>query len=63
MPDKLHGKISDETWWMMDQQVACPTHTSEGKDFMGLEDTLNNILRRLGDMVAFDPVAQGVEAT
>ncbi len=62
MPDKLHSKISDNTWQMMDQQFARPTHTSEGKDFMGLEDTLNSILRQLGDTVAFDPAAQKVKA-
>ncbi len=62
MPDELHGEISDNTWWMMDQQFACPTHSSESKDFMGLEDTLNNVLRQLGDMVVFDPATQEVEA-
>jgi hypothetical protein len=62
MPDESQGKISDNTRRMMDQQFACPTHTSVGKDFMGLEDTLNDVLRQLGDMVAFDPAAQEVEA-
>jgi hypothetical protein len=57
MPNDLHGKISDSTRKMMDQQFACPTHASEGEDFMGLEDTLNDILRWLGDTVAFDPAA------
>ena len=62
MPDELHGKISDETWKMIDQQFSRLTHASVGKDFMGLEDTLNNVLRGLGDMVAFDPAAQEVKA-
>ncbi len=62
MPDDLHGKISDNTWKMMDQQFACPTHTSVGKDFMGLEDTVNDILRQLGDTVVSDPEAREVEA-
>jgi hypothetical protein len=60
MPDE--GKISDDTRRMMDQQFAHSTHASEGKDCMVLEDTLNNVLRRLGDTVAFDPAAQEVEA-
>jgi hypothetical protein len=60
MPDNLHGKISGDQR-MMDQQIARPTYTSVGKDFMGLEDTLNDILQWLGDTVAFDPV-QEVEA-
>jgi hypothetical protein len=58
MLDELHSEISDNTWRMMDQQLARPTHASEGKDFMGLEDTLNNVLQWLWEMVAFDPVAQ-----
>jgi hypothetical protein len=62
MPDKLHGEISDNTRWMMNQQFSRPTHTSEGKDFMGLEDMLNDVLQQLGDTVAFDPVAQKVKA-
>jgi hypothetical protein len=62
MLDDLLGKITDDTWKMMDQQFARPTHTSVGKDFMALEDTLNDILRWLGDTVAFDPTAQDVEA-
>jgi hypothetical protein len=45
MPDNPHGKISGNTRRMMDQQFACPTHVSVGKDFMGLEDTLNNVLQ------------------
>ena len=44
MPDDPHGKISGNTRRMMDQQFACPTHVSIGKDFMSLEDTLNNAL-------------------
>jgi hypothetical protein len=62
MPDDLHGKINDNTWKMMAQQFACPTHASVGKDFMGLKDTLNNLLRWVGDTVAFDPAAQEVKA-
>ncbi len=46
----------------MDQQFAYPTHASEGKDFIGLEDTLNVVLRGLGDTVAFEPAAQDVKA-
>ncbi len=45
MPDDPHGEISGDTRRMMDQQFACSTHPSVGKDFMGLEDTLNNVLR------------------
>jgi hypothetical protein len=44
MEDNLHGEISGDTWRMMDQQFAHPTHASIGKDFMGLEDTLNDVL-------------------
>jgi hypothetical protein len=44
MPDVPHGEISGNTRRMMDQQFASPTHTSIGKDFMGLEDTLNDVL-------------------
>ncbi len=62
MPDELHGKISDNTQRMMDQQFARPTHTSECKGFVGLEDTLNNVLSWLGGLVVFDPAAQEVEA-
>jgi hypothetical protein len=61
MLDDMNGKISGDTWKMMDQQFAHPTHASVGKDFMGLEDTLTNVLQWLGDTVAFDP-AQIVEA-
>ncbi len=43
-------------------QLSHPTDASEGKDVMGLEDTLNDVLRRLGYMVAFDPAAQEVQA-
>jgi hypothetical protein len=60
MPDNLHGEISGNIWRMMDQQFACPTHASVGKD-LGLEDTLSNVLQWLGDIVAFDP-DQEVEA-
>ncbi len=45
IPDDPHGKISGNTWRMMDQQFACHTHTSVGKDFMGWEDTFNNALQ------------------
>ncbi len=44
MPDALHGEISGNTWKMMDQQFTHPTHASVGKDCMGLEDTLNDVL-------------------
>ncbi len=44
MPDDPHGKISGNTKRMMDQQFASPTHISICEDFMGLEDTLNNVL-------------------
>ncbi len=48
----------------MDKQFAHPTHNSAGKDFMGLEDTLNDVLKLLtiGDTMAFNPAAQGVRA-
>jgi hypothetical protein len=62
VPDELHGKISDDTWRMINQQFARLTHTSEDKDFMGLEGTLNNILRQFGDTVVFDHAAHKVEA-
>ncbi len=62
MPDDLHGKISGDTRKMMDQQFAHSTHASIDKDFMGLEDTLNDVLRWLGDTMAFDPAARKVEA-
>jgi hypothetical protein len=63
MLDDLHSEQSNNTWKIMDQWFACPTHPGVGEDFMGLENTLNNVLRRLGDMVAFDPAAQEVEAS
>jgi hypothetical protein len=62
MLDDLHSDISGDTWKMTDQQFAHPTHTSVGKDFMGLEDTLNNVMQWLGDTMVFDPAAQKVEA-
>jgi hypothetical protein len=62
MLDDLHSKISEDTQKMMDQQFARPTHTSVGKDFMSLEDTLNDILRRIGDRVVFDLAAQEAKA-
>jgi hypothetical protein len=45
MPDDPHGNISGNTRRMMDQQFARPTHVIVAKDFMDLEDTLNNVLR------------------
>jgi len=45
MPDNLHVKIIGDTWKMMGQQFTRPTRISIGKDFMGLEDTLNNVLQ------------------
>jgi hypothetical protein len=45
MPDVPHGEISGNTRRMMDQQFAHPTHASIVKNFMGLEDTLNNVLQ------------------
>ncbi len=53
MPDNAQGEISQETWQMMDQQFTHPNHNSVDKDFMGLEDTHYDVLRRLGDAVAF----------
>jgi hypothetical protein len=58
MPDIPHGKISGNTRRMMDQQFAHPTHVSVGKDFMGLEDTLNKILQQLGETVVSDPAKE-----
>jgi hypothetical protein len=55
MPDDPHGEISGDTRRMMD---ACPTHARFGEDFMGLEDTLNNVLRQLGETVASDPAEE-----
>ncbi len=45
MPDNPHGEINGNTRRMMGQQFARPTHASIGKDFMGLEDTLKDVLR------------------
>ncbi len=45
----------------MDQQFACPTQVSIGKDFMGPEDTLNNVLQQLGETVESD-LAEEVQA-
>jgi hypothetical protein len=61
MPDNPHGNISGNTRRMMDQQFACPTHVSIGKDFMSLEDTLNDVLRQLEETVEFD-LAEEVQA-
>jgi hypothetical protein len=47
MPDNPHGEIGGNTTRMMDQHFTCPTHASIDKDFMGLEDMLNNVLRQL----------------
>ena len=44
MLEDPYGEISGNTRRMMDQQFAHPTHASIGKDFMGLEDTLNDVL-------------------
>jgi hypothetical protein len=44
MPDDPLDEISGNTRRMMDQQFARPTHASIGEDFMGLEDTLNDVL-------------------
>ncbi len=61
MPDDPHAKISGDTQRMKDQQFAHPTHISVGKDFMGLEDTLNNVVQQLGETVVLDP-AEEVQA-
>ena len=45
----------------MDQQFACTTHASVSKDFMGPEDTLNNVLQQLGETVESD-LAEEVQA-
>jgi hypothetical protein len=45
----------------MNQQFARPTHTSAGNNFVGLEDTLNGVLRQLGETVESDP-AEEVQA-
>jgi hypothetical protein len=52
--DNPHGEISGDTKRMMDQQFARPTHASVSKDFMGLENTLNDVLQRLGKTVESD---------
>jgi hypothetical protein len=58
MPDKLHGKISGVTRRTMDQQFAYPTHVNIGEEFMGLEDTLNDVLRQLGETAVSDPAKE-----
>ncbi len=58
MPDDPHGEISGNTRRMMDQHFAHPTHASISEDFMGLEDTLNNILQQLEETVASDPAEE-----
>ncbi len=45
MPDEPHGENSGNTRRMMDQQFTRPTHTSIGEVFMGLDDTLKDVLR------------------
>ncbi len=45
MPDNPYGEIGGNTRRMMDQHFAHPAHASVGKDFMGLENTLNNVLQ------------------
>jgi hypothetical protein len=62
MPDDAQGKISHDTRRMMDQQFGRPNHNSVDKDFNGLGDTLNGVLKRLGDTVASNPAAQGTGA-
>jgi hypothetical protein len=44
MPDNPHGEISGNSRRMMDQQFSSPIHASIDKDFMGLEDTLNDVI-------------------
>jgi hypothetical protein len=61
MPDDPHGEISGNTRRMMDQQFTHPTNTSISKDFMGLKDTLNDVLQQLGETVESDP-AEEVQA-
>ncbi len=58
MLDDPHGETSGDTRRMMDQHFACLTHTSVGKDFMGLEDTLNNVWQQLGETVVSDPAEE-----
>jgi hypothetical protein len=45
MLDDPHGEISGNTRRMMDQKFTRTIHASIGEDFMGLEDTLNDVLR------------------
>jgi hypothetical protein len=45
MLDDPHSEISGNTRRMIDQHFACPIHASIGEDFMGLEDTLNDVLQ------------------
>ncbi len=47
MPDNPHGEISGNTRRMMDKQFARPTYASIDKDFIGLENTLNDVLQVL----------------
>ncbi len=61
MPDDPHSEISGSTRRMMDQQFTCPTHASISKDFMGLEDTFNNVLQQLGETMESD-LAEEVQA-
>jgi hypothetical protein len=61
MLDNPHGEISGNIRRMMDQQFARSTHASIGKDLMGLEDTLNDVLRQLGETAESDP-AEEVQA-
>ncbi len=61
MPDDPHSEISGNTRRMMDQQFTRPTHTSVGEDFMGLEDTLNNVLQQLRETMESD-LAEEVQA-
>ncbi len=58
MPEDPHLEISGNTKRMMDQQFACHTQVSIGEDFMGLEDTLNNVLQQLGETLASDPAEE-----
>ncbi len=58
MPDNPHGEIGGNTRRMLDQHFAHPTHANVGKDFIGLEDTLNNVLQQLGETVASDPAEE-----
>ncbi len=58
MLDNPHSEISVNTRRLMDQHFSHPTHASVGKDFMGLEDTLTNVLQQLGVTVASDPAEE-----